>query len=511
VSIIASHGIVRNRTNVARFDTADGHDIPPIPTGSNPLFPVFLKPERLSTLIVGGGSVASEKVRTLIDNCPGMELTVVARTVDPSIRELQQRYPNIVTRERSYESVDLYGHNIVVIAVDDVALSRRISLEARARGLLVNAADKPEQCDFYLGSILSKGYLKIAISTNGRSPTLARRVKELLSETLPEELDISIEHLHLLRSRLKGDFRSRVRRLNRATSALVARTSPGRTTLRNRRNGRYAVYLAIVTAAGFVLFGTGHGFDERTLLFAAAGFFAQLVDGALGMAYGLSATTLLLSCGISPAMASISVHASELFTTCASGALHYHHGNVERSLVRALIVPGVIGSIAGAALLGLSSGLGEWLVLIVGIYTLALSIGIIAKGARGVHTGVKVTRIRPLALVGGFLDSFGGGGWGTIVSGTLIARGGDPRSTIGSANLAEFFVTASSFATLTAIFGFDHWQANIGLIVGGLLAAPIAAKAARRIPVRYMLLAVGVLIAIISIRNIVSALYSYLH
>lgn len=499
------------RASTIRNDIIERQEDAPTQVYGNPLFPIFLKPERVHTLIVGGGSVASEKVRALLDNCPGIELTIVALTVSSSIREMQRYHPNIVTRERPYDGVDLYGHSIVIIAVGDIALSRRITLEARAKGMLVNAADKPDQCDFYLGSIVSKGYLKIAISTNGKSPTIAKRLRELLSESLPDDINLSIERLHTLRSRLGGDFHSRVRKLNKATAALVENKSPGAFATRNRTALRYAYYISVLLAAWFILAGTDHGIDERTILFAVAGFFAQLVDGALGMAYGLSATTILLSCGVAPAMASVSVHASELFTTCASGALHYRQGNVDRSLVRSLVVPGVIGSIAGAALLGLSSGLGQWLVLIIGVYTLALSISIIIKGMRGIHAGATMTRIGPLALIGGFLDSFGGGGWGTIVSGTLIARGRDPRFTIGSANLAEFFVTVSSFATLTLIFGFDHWQANIGLIVGGLIAAPIAANVARKIPIRYMLLGVGILIAIISIKNIISALNSYLN
>ena len=193
---------------------------------SNHLFPVFLKLEQLRLLIVGGGKVGLEKLNAVIQNSPATKISLVASTINPDIKILATRYRSIELHERPYQSTDLDQTDIVIIAINDRALSQGIQADAKKRNKLVNVADTPDLCDFYLGSIVKKGNLKLAISTNGKSPTIARRLKEILAETLPDELDEVLDNIHIIRNRLKGNFEEKVQQLNEITKVLVE-TSEG--------------------------------------------------------------------------------------------------------------------------------------------------------------------------------------------------------------------------------------------------------------------------------------------
>jgi uncharacterized protein len=248
---------------------------------------------------------------------------------------------------------------------------------------------------------------------------------------------------------------------------------------------------------------------EDLFLFAAIGFAAQVIDGALGMAYGVTATTLLLSlgAGVSPSVASASVHAAEVFTTGASGAAHWRLGNVDRALLARLALAGMAGGAAGALLV---ASLPSLIIRpFVCAYLLVVGILIVWRAARPVtdrkgaaKPGSPPLRLASLGLAGGFLDAIGGGGWGAVVTSTLICRRVTPRIAIGSANLAEFFVTAVVAATFVATIGLELWPVIAGLVIGGLLAAPFAALITRRVPDRPLMLLVGVVIVLLSLRGL---------
>lgn len=245
------------------------------------------------------------------------------------------------------------------------------------------------------------------------------------------------------------------------------------------------------------------GFDSTVLIFIAGGFIAQMVDGALGMAYGVTATTFLLSFGIMPAAASASVHASEIFTTGASGLSHLKFKNVNSKLFKHLLIPGIIGAVTGAYILSSFEQYSHFIKPVVSLYTLILGIVIIVKGIRRLGEKKKIKRVGLLAFFGAFLDSVGGGGWGPVVASTLIARGRNVRYTVGSVNLAEFFVTLASSITFFTLIGISHWYVIIGLVIGGTIAAPVAAYLTSKIAVRPALIAVGVVILLVSLRNLV--------
>lgn len=240
--------------------------------------------------------------------------------------------------------------------------------------------------------------------------------------------------------------------------------------------------------------------DEYFFLFLVAGFSAQMIDGALGMAYGVSSTSLLLSFGVSPAAASASVHTAEIFTAGVSGASHWKLGNVDRALFRRLVIPGVMGGVVGAYVL--SELPGEKLKPWVAAYLLVMGLLIIRKAFGKTAHLASQSGIRRLGLAGGFLDAIGGGGWGPVVTTTLVANGHSPRQTIGSVNLAEFFVTVAQAATFFLTVGLVHWQIIAGLMVGGVLAAPLAAHVCKRMPAKPLMLLVGILIIVLSLRTI---------
>jgi siroheme synthase-like protein len=187
----------------------------------NELFPVFLKLNTLHTLLVGAGPVGLEKLNALLSNSPGAKITVVALEVLPEINALANVSSNVVVCEKAFGEEDLDDVELVIAATNNEQLNQQIRILAKKRKLLVNFADKPALCDFYLGSVVKKGDLKIAISTNGKSPTIAKRLKEILNESLPQELDTTLQQMSALRHKLEGDFAFKVRKLNQVTAVLV--------------------------------------------------------------------------------------------------------------------------------------------------------------------------------------------------------------------------------------------------------------------------------------------------
>jgi len=186
----------------------------------NHLFPVFLKLENLRLIIVGGGYVGMEKLNAVISNSPATKITIVALQISDAIKKVAKQYPNIILTEKPYHIDDLAGHDIAIAAINDPVISTQVATDAKSKKILVNAADKPELCDFYLSSVVQKGNLKIAISTNGKSPTIAKRVKEVLNETLPDEIDALLDNMQNIRNKMSGDFTEKVKQLNELTKSL---------------------------------------------------------------------------------------------------------------------------------------------------------------------------------------------------------------------------------------------------------------------------------------------------
>nr|WP_262905936.1 sulfite exporter TauE/SafE family protein [Hymenobacter terricola] len=229
--------------------------------------------------------------------------------------------------------------------------------------------------------------------------------------------------------------------------------------------------------------------------FVAVGFIAQLIDGVLGMGYGVVSAISLMSLGLHPAAVSASIHTAEMFASGASGYHHYKFGNVNKKLFKVLLLPGIAGSVGGALLLAhYGEQYAAWIKPILAVYLLILGVRIITRAFKKTDKRRKVKHAGWLAGAGGFLDSFGGGGWGPLVTSTLIANGRTPQYVIGTVSITEFFVTFASAFTFFAVMGLSHWEIVLGLIVGGVAAAPIAARLAGRIPTRWMFVGVGLMV-----------------
>lgn len=236
-------------------------------------------------------------------------------------------------------------------------------------------------------------------------------------------------------------------------------------------------------------------------LFFAVGLVAQLVDGALGMAFGLTATTFMLSFGVSPVQASAMVHIAEIFTTAASGASHFAHRNIDWTIVRRIAVPGTAGGILGATVLVNIDG--KVIAPFVAAYLAFLAVVILVRAVKMFAPPRPQQRGMPvLGFVGGVLDAIGGGGWGPIVTSTLIGRGHAPRLVIGSVNLTEFLVTIATSAAFVLTLGFADLVPVIPLILGGLVSAPFAGYLTRVAPTRLLMVLVGCVILFLSLRSL---------
>jgi uncharacterized membrane protein YfcA len=229
----------------------------------------------------------------------------------------------------------------------------------------------------------------------------------------------------------------------------------------------------------------------------AIGLAAQAVDGALGMGYGVMASSFLLGTGASPAVASASTHIAKLFTTGVSGIAHAKYGNVDRKLFVRLLLPGMAGGMLGVLLV--TSVDGGLLKPFVSAYLLVMGLYILAKAYRRVRPRQGEPRhAAKLGLFGGFVDAVGGGGWGPVVTSTLVGSGNDPRTTIGSVNFAEFFMTLATAASFTLLAVEGTWPVVAGLVIGGLFAAPFAALLCKAVSTRVLFVSVGLLITALS-------------
>lgn len=501
-----------------------------IPSPPNPLFPVFLKLEEMEVLLVGGGYVALEKATALLTNSPNTSLTIVAEEFlkvsgRSELLEFVAQYPNVKCIERSFELEDLEGKQLVMVAINRPEVSAHIKALARERRLLCNVADTPKQCDFYLASVVKKGKIKMAISTNGSSPTVAKRIRELLETIIPEEINESLDRLGTIRDQIKGDFEAKVKRLNEVTAVLASESDKEKLWPFRRQVSMPAVlaisffflFVGMLISKQFlaeVSFSSGWEYLQTRaqeihplfLVFIGIGFLAQWIDGALGMGYGVSTTTALLSLGFPPAVASASMHGSEV-AACGVSSLSYRkNGEVNRKLFKALVIPGVIGAALGALFISYVGYVFSFMKPLVAAYCLFLGV-LILKKAWGIHEPKKkkkpVKHVSRLGFMGGFLDTIGGGGWGPLVTSNLVSKGRDLRFTIGTAHQAKLFVAIASTTAFFVILGFDHLPIIAGLMIGGAVAAPLSVSVGRKIPPKIGLNAVGIAVVGLSCWNII--------
>jgi len=475
----------------------------------NQLFPVFVKLNKLRTLLIGAGHIGLEKLTAILSNSSKARIHIVAEEIAAEVYEIIKEYPQVTIIQKSFDVSDLIDADIVFVATNNNILNEEIRRSAHEKGLLVNIADKAELCDFYLGSIVQKGDLKIAISTNGKSPTIAKRLKQLLNEGLPAELDETLQNMSALRQTLNGDFASKVKKLNKVTERLINSKKSFA-----ERNMKWLIWVAsvlLIAAIGISLWKTEPEFqaflihiDPLFYWFLGAGFLFALVDGAIGMSYGVTTASFSLAMGLPPASASMAIHISEVMSNGIAGWMHYKMGNVNWKLFKILIIPAIIGAVLGAYILSSLEHYSSYVKPIVAVYTLFLG-GIILMKAFNIKrkkADQKIKKIGLLGFVGGFIDAAFGGGWGSIVLSSLIAGGRHPLFSLGTVKISRFFIATLSSLTFFTMLGGKHWEAVLGLIIGSAVAAPIAARVSNKISAKTIMVAVGIIVMIVSLRSI---------
>lgn len=461
--------------------------------------------EHVNIVVIGSDEEAEQRLGHLVGNAK----VRIKKIVGDSTTELSANNDrNVEVIGKSYESSDLDEAHFVIISTKDKLLSELIRKDALAKNKLVYLPHAVHLSDFEFGEIASKDDIKIAISTNGVAAVALE-----LKDTLQGYLHAGVNEVDL--ENIDKDFSTLDTRFTEVPKA----DKNAFTELHWKRIASYSVLAFFFMIFGHVLLSylpthelqatvidAFKGLDKTFLLMILAGFTAQMIDGALGMGYGVTCTTFLLSLGINLPAISGSIHTAEMFSSAASGYSHYRFGNVNKKLFRALLIPGVLGAVAGAWLLStLGENYASYVRPVLAMYTLILGLKIFANAFNRSRSAKKVKRVGWLAGAGGFLDSFGGGGWGPLVTSTLIAKGKTPKYVIGTVSVTEFFVTFASALTFFSLIGLNHWEVILGLIIGGVIAAPLAARLAGKLPVKTMFIIVGAMVMIWSLRIIIKS------
>lgn len=424
------------------------------------LLPLSINGRQVQWGLAGGGPEALDYLQLLLAHRSALSLTVLAPEVSAEIKKLAVLHPGIVIAERELSGTDLADIHLLIVATGNDILDEKVQSQAKQYNCLVYTGDA-DLSDFVLAP--------------------------------PEPLPAAEGKRYRLSKNTEQSWRRLTSRLILAFFLMVI--------------GHIIISYLPLPSFGSIVAGAKPYFNWQFLLFVLSGFLAQMVDGTLGMGYGVTSATCLMTFGISPVSVSAAIHTSEIFTTATSGYSHYRFGNVNKKLFKHLVIPGALGAVLGALMLVfLGDKYGKWLLPLIAVYAMFLGLKILFKAFQEQPKNKKIRRLGWLAGAGGFLDSFGGGGWGPIVTSSLIAKGRSPRYTIGSVNLAEFFITMASAITFFITVGVSHWNVVLGLLIGGGVASPLAAKLAGKLPRRTMMIAVGIMIMVWCARMIIKSL-----
>lgn len=415
--------------------------------------PIFINASNNRILIVGGGKLAAESLNDIYQNITDPDITLVSQNISDDILLLLNENQSAKVFNRDFVMEDFSEADLVIVATEEPILDDKIVSILKDQKKLYFLPNRPLESTFFLSDNSN-----IEISDHTFIPLINGEKKWRRIAMV-----FFLAFVLLLIGNILS-FYIGFKDLEVAYSYLNANT------------------------------------DERFFWLFIVGFLAQLIDGALGMGYGVTCTAALLYIGIPLPAISSSIHTAEMFSSGASGFSHYKFGNINKKLFKNILIPGVLGAIIGALLL---SYLGEKYAGIIkpilATYTFVLGLRILLNAFKKNKIRRKTKRVGWLAGAGGFLDSFGGGGWGPLVTSTLISKGKTPRYVIGTVSLTEFFVTFASALTFFSVIGISHWQLIAALILGGVLAAPIAARLAGKLPVKAMFIGVGSLVIIWSL------------
>lgn len=498
------------------------------------LQPFFLNLERVPLTIVGKGIAVSMLIESL-------EKTTFKsiQIFDESKDGQGEKYPSLILHKRRMTESDFSQYSLVIISTDDYDYEEQLVDWAHHQGALIHIVGKPEISDFSLASLVEKGRLHLGISSSNIPSEIQKRVNKIIRHSIPNDLDSIIEDMKFAIKNPLMNIGDELRELDRITAQYLERKqkkqiSYSQTEQFSKINKavqrRANIYLGIIgvmllagifsyTVYSFDLFPDIKAFMHRdNYIFykmLMVGFIAEIVAGSMGMGYGVICTTILLMIGIPPPVISASIHSAESFTSAAGSISHYKLKNVNMKLVKALALPAIIGAVAGAFTL---TYLGEYYAHIIkpfiSCYTLYLGINILRNAFKTKKNLQKQPesgkRLNLLGLAGGFIDSFAGGGWGPLVTGTLMKDGRTPRYVVGSSTFSKFILTITSAVTFIFTIGIGHWNIVLGLLIGGIITAPFSAMLTSKLPVKKMFIVIGLLVCIMSLITIGKALWKYL-
>ncbi|TAF35736.1 MAG: siroheme synthase [Cytophagales bacterium] len=429
---------------------------------SQKLLPLFFDPKTTRILVLSGEKEALEQAQTLLDLHEDLRFDVLAPSFCKDLEKLAAEQPRITLLKKVLAQEDLAGIDFLLLN-NQITEIEQIKNLAKSLNLPVGEI---ENAHFFLSQ-----------QSSSRTPNLpvvkaGRHIRRQSTEKL------------------------RYGRLAFQLSLLFLTFFVG--------------YLFLTFFVGYglshliradMLFDTFESVPSEFWGMLLVGFFAQLVDGAIGLGYGVTCSTSMMLLGIKLPAISGSIHTAEMFSSAISGYSHYRFGNVNKKMLYWLASSGVVGAVSGALLLVYLGNQFENLAYgILAFYTMLIGLRLAAIALRKEIVKKKVKKIAILGFCGGFLDAFGGGGWGPIVSSTLLSKGRKSSYVVGTVSLSEFFVTFSASMVFFSALGISHWHIILGLILGGALAAPLAAKLAGRVPQKVALLFVAFLVMVFSIK-----------
>ncbi len=500
------------------------------------MHPLFLNLERIPVILVGNNDLIFKAVKQISHNSIHCKIKIFNENFSEKLTAFVSVKPNITLYYRNIEEEDLQEFSMLIISIDEHEKEEQLLQLSQNKNLLINVIGKPQISDFSLVSIIKNDQIKLGISSNDYTPEIQKRINKIIEHSIPSDLE---EFIGKLKFAYKNPLMNRddeLKTLDNITAEYLDQNQKqpladsefenlAKITKAVRR--RASIYLGIIGVMvligvlSYILFEFQLLPDINVFLnrdnhifykMLAVGFVAELVVGSTGMGYGIICTTILLMLNIAPPIISASIHSAESFTSAAGSISHYRLKNVNIKLVKAMAIPAILGAIIGAlSLIYLGEHYAYIVKPVISCYTLYLGINILRnafKKKKKEKNCQKPSRnIKVLGLFGGFIDSFTGGGWGPIVTGTLLKDGRTPRYVIGTSTLLKFILTITSAITFVMTIGIQHWNIVLGLLIGGIITAPFAALLTRKIPIKKMFVVIGILIIVLSFISIVKSVF----
>lgn len=495
--------------------------------------PLLFNFERNSLLIVGKGKVLSIFLDALIEN-PFKSVQIFDETKEYN----KTLYPSFIFHDRQMKESDISSDSLLIISTDDYDYEEQLIEWATTNKTLIYVVGKPEISDFSPMSLIKKGNVQLGISIEANSLEIQKRIHKIIEHSLPKDLDSIVEEMKFIIKNPLMNISNELQQLDNITAKYLERKQKRQITHSEieqlskvnkavqRRANIYLGIIGVLLLVGVFSY-TLYTFDlipdikafmsQDNYIFykmLAVGFMAEIVAGSMGMGYGVICTTILLMMGVAPPVVSASIHSAETFTSAAGSISHYKLKNVNMKLVKALAIPAIIGAIIGAfALTYLGEHYAHIVKPLISCYTLYLGINILKNAFKNKEKIQRkpesAKKLNTLGLAGGFIDSFVGGGWGPLVTGTLMKDGRTPRYVVGSSTFSKFLLTITSAITFIFTIGIEHWNIVLGLLIGGIITAPFSAMLTSKLPVKKMFIVIGFLVCIMSLITIGKALWGY--